>query len=291
MVSNQIRILVALFLACAGCHTSTPDELVTSTHPQVAEGDVPQVPGIDLSRMTEHEQKAWAQLVGEQLSPCGDPVPVGRCASANKGCPACVPAARYLARLVMEGYESKEIAEQYRGRFLAKDLKTPAINQDTPVRGAPMAPVTIVEFADFECFHCGRTHPVLERALATYEGRVKLAFKYYPLSAHPRALPAAKAAEAARLQGKFWEMHDMLFEHQDRLEDADLRNYAQRLGLDLERFERDMESESVAQRIEADQLEGRALAVDATPAIFIDGRRFRESPRTIEAYLAEEVEL
>ena len=294
MICNPNRALVlTVALAVLGlfaCHTSTPDETVATTRPQADEGAVPQVPGVELSRMTEHEQKTWARLLGDELSPCGDPTPLGTCATGGKGCRACVPAASYLARLVMEGYEPKEIQEQYRARFLAKDLKEPAINEGTPVRGAPMAAVTIVEYSDFQCPFCGRAYPILERALAAYEGKVKLVFKHYPLTGHSRALPAAKAAEAARLQGKFWEMHDLLFEHQDKLEDSDLKGYAQSLGLDMQRFEQDMESAVVAERIEADQLEGRALAVDATPAIFVDGHRFRESPRNIEAYLKEEVE-
>ena len=290
-VLNRVFVLALASQLSASCHTSTPEELVSGARPPSVEGETPRVPGLDLSRMTEYEQTAWARLVSEQLSPCGDPVAVGPCAEGSKGCAACVPAAHYLARLVMEGYEPKEIEEQYRGRFLSKDSLSPAINQDTPIRGAPMAAVTIVEYSDFECPYCGRARPLLDRALATFEGRVKLAFKYYPLSGHPRAMPAAKAAEAARLQGKFWEMHDLLFDHQNRLEDGDLRGYAQTLGLDMERFDQDVVSAAVASRIEADQLEGRGLAVDATPAIFVNGRRFRESPRTIEAYLKEEVEL
>ena len=118
-----------------------------------------------------------------------------------------------------------------------------------------------------------------------------MVFKHYPLSGHPHALPAAKAAEAARLQGKFWEMHDLLFEHQRELDDAALERYAQQLGLDLERFRADLASEAVKARIEADRAEGKRLGVDSTPSIFINGRRFREAPKNLAAYMREETEL
>lgn len=273
------------------CHSNNQGELASEAQQQPRD-DVPvvEVPGVDLSRMTEHEKGAWSKLMDEQLSPCGDPVSLAKCASESKGCRLCVPAARYLARLVMDGEVPQTIEENYRDRFDPKEKQELAID-DSPVRGAPMAPVTIVEFSDFQCPYCGRAHPVVKDALGKYTGKVKLVFKHYPLSGHPRAMPAAKAAEAARLQDKFWEMQDMLFEHQDRLEDGDLVGYASSLGLDLQKFEEDMASKGVADRIARDRALGAKVGVASTPTLFINGRRFTESLRNLEAYLAEETEL
>jgi len=128
----------------------------------------------------------------------------------------------------------------------------------------------------------------LTQALAKFQGQVKLVFKHYPLPGHPRALPAAKAAEAARRQGKFWEMHDLLFEHQHALEDSDLLAYAERIGLDMARFQADLGSAEVTARVEQDKAEGQAATVEGTPTLYINGHRFSESLRTLEAYLQEE---
>jgi protein-disulfide isomerase len=229
-------------------------------------------------------------MVNDQLSPCGDPQSVAKCATEQRKCGACVTAARYLARLVTDGYDRAALSEQYRARFGSKDkLDVPL--DDSPTRGAPMAKVTIVEFSDFQCPHCAAAHPELVRLLREFEGQVRLVYKYFPLSGHSRAAPAARAAEAARAQGKFWEMHDLLFEHQRELEDDDIRKYAQQLGLDMERFERDWNAEDTAQRVDADRQLGIKLGIEATPSFFVDGRSFRESPRSLAAYVKEELEL
>lgn len=286
-------IWMIAWVVVAGCHSGKQDEVATPGKPREsaasASADEGAVPGLDTSELTDHEQGTLAQLLQEQLSPCGDPMPLLDCAKAPGNCGACVPAARYVARLVSEGYEPRAIGEQYKGRFL--DKNTAIEMGESPVRGAPMAATTIVEFSDFQCPYCGRAHPLVADALAQLEGKVKLVFKHFPLPGHPRALPAAKAAEAARMQGKFWEMHDMLFGHQAALEDSDLIGYAQQLGLDVDRFKQDMTSAAVAERVERDQALGRALGVDATPSLFINGRRFAEAPRNLLAYLKEEVDL
>ena len=256
----------------------------------VAGERVDELPQVDVSELTDAEQEVFVELINSQLSPCGDPVSVGRCVVDQHKCGSCLTAARYLSRLVMEGHEREVISEHYKGRFDPGKAAEPKLG-DSPSRGASMARVTIVEFSDFECPYCGLAHPQLARVLREFEGRVRMVFKHYPLSGHPHALPAAKAAEAARLQGKFWEMHDLLFEHQRELDDAALERYAQQLGLDLERFRADLASEAVKARIEADRAEGKRLGVDSTPSIFINGRRFREAPKNLAAYMREETEL
>ncbi len=251
---------------------------------------VESLPQVDLSDLTGSEQRVWRDLVNDLLSPCGEPVSVARCVVEERACRKCVPAARYLARLVTEGYEKTEIEELYELRY-GRDGEVDIDVGDAPVRGAPMAPVTIVEFSDFECPYCGAAHPVLERLLHEYEGQVKLVFMHYPLTeAHPNAMQAARAAVAAGQQGKFWEMHDRLFENQAALSEEDLARYAREIGLDVERFEEDLRSEETQRRIERDKALGRRLDVTGTPAIFINGRRFREPPRTLPAYVREELD-
>jgi protein-disulfide isomerase len=143
---------------------------------------------------------------------------------------------------------------------------------DAPVRGPADAEVAIVEYSDFECPFCARVVPTLNQIQETYGDKVKLVYKHLPLRIHPQAQPAAAASEAARLQGKFWEMHDKIFANQRELSDAKYVEWARELGLDVERFERDRKSEAVLARIKKDEEEAARLGVGGTPAFFINGR-------------------
>ncbi|MGD8863750.1 MAG: thioredoxin domain-containing protein [Myxococcales bacterium] len=256
-----------------------------------AEGEpIEELEGVDTSQLTAAETEMWTELVNERLSPCGDPVSVARCAAEKQKCGACVTAARYITRLVMEGYDKQTIESHYTGRFDEGEIIEFSMD-GAHVRGAPMAPVTLVEFSDFQCPFCGAAFPELERIVRQFEGKVKLVFKHFPLGSHPRAIPAARAAEAAGKQGRFWEMHDMLFRNQRQLEDADLLRYAEALGLDMEKFQADMASPEVQARVEADRAEGEKAGVDGTPSIFVNGRRFQEPLKALEPYLSEQLEL
>src|SRR5689334_21866085 len=127
------------------------------------------------------------------------------------------------------------------------------VNEYDHIDGPGDAPVVLVECGDFECPHCGRAYPLVKRVQGLLGSELELVYRHFPLSqAHPHAARAAEAAEAAGAQGKFWEMHDMLFEHQDALEDDDLANYAEELGLDVERFSRELADEVYASRVRKD---------------------------------------
>jgi diadenylate cyclase len=153
-------------------------------------------------------------------------------------------------------------------------------------RGPEDAPVTLVKYGDYECPYCGQLHPVLEELRERSGERVRFVFRHFPLdSAHPRARRAALAAEAAASQGRFWEMHDLLYENQDELGDEDLRRYAAELGLDLQRFEADMANDDHAWRIEEDRLGGERAGVGGTPALFVNGARY-SGPMDLDGLLA-----
>ncbi|MFN2533220.1 MAG: thioredoxin domain-containing protein [Pyrinomonadaceae bacterium] len=146
------------------------------------------------------------------------------------------------------------------------------------VLGPAGAPVTLEEFGDFECPPCGMLHPVLQTMHNEFGDRVKIVFREFPLvPTHQHALAAAKAAEAAGMQGRFWEMHDMLYENQKAWHEVfDARpvfdDYAKRLNLDMDRFHRDFDNDAVDQRIFQDQNRGHSLGVKGTPTVFINGR-------------------
>src|SRR5947207_1421241 len=140
------------------------------------------------------------------------------------------------------------------------------------VRGPESAPL-ILEYGDYECPYSRRAYREIQRVEKRLPGGVRFAFRHFPLiSIHPHALAAAAAAEAAALQGRFWEMHDLLFHRQQALDDKDLRRYAKELGLESGRFEIDRGSDPVLLRIERDVRSGIATGeVRGTPTVFIDG--------------------
>jgi protein-disulfide isomerase len=141
-----------------------------------------------------------------------------------------------------------------------------------PAKGADSAPVTIVEFSEFQCPFCARVLPTLKQVEDTYQGNVRIVWKHLPLSIHKDALGAALAAEAARKQGKFWEYHDRLFANQNRLGPDELKQHAKDLQLDLKRFEADSLNADEKKRIDADVAEAAKLGIGGTPGIFINGR-------------------
>jgi DNA integrity scanning protein DisA with diadenylate cyclase activity/predicted DsbA family dithiol-disulfide isomerase len=146
--------------------------------------------------------------------------------------------------------------------------------------------VTLVKYGDYECPYCGEAHPVLKELLERVGEQVRFVFRHFPLdSVHPRARRAAQAAEAAASQGRFWEMHDLLYERQDELGEEDLMRYAAELGLDLRRFEEDLTNDHHAWRIEEDRLGGDRAGVRGTPAFFVNGVRYT-GPIDLDGLLA-----
>ncbi len=143
---------------------------------------------------------------------------------------------------------------------------------EAPVRGDAAAAVTIVEWSDFQCPFCVRAAPTLAQIQREYGSKVRIVFKHLPLSIHAQAPAAHAAAEAAHRQGKFWEMHDKIFENQRDLAPETLERYAVALGLDIERYKRDLESGEVKKRIDDDMQQAQDLSVTGTPAFFINGR-------------------
>jgi NhaA family Na+:H+ antiporter len=140
------------------------------------------------------------------------------------------------------------------------------------VRGAADAPVTLVEYGDFQCPYCGDAYPVVRDLAERYGDALRFVFRHMPLDdLHPRAHAAALAAEAAGAQGRFWEMHDRLFEHQLELGDDDLRAHAEALGLEAARFAADLEDHALAQRVADDFRSGAGSGVPSTPRFFVNG--------------------
>jgi protein-disulfide isomerase len=152
-------------------------------------------------------------------------------------------------------------------------LRVPVSASDH-AEGPADAPVTLVEYGDYECPHCGRAYPIVKRLQRAMGERLRFVYRNFPLSdLHPHAANAAAAAEAAARQDRFWPMHDWIFEHQSHLDNASLLAAAERLGLDVERFVADADSAAIAARIDAEVEGGARSGVNGTPTFFVNGLR------------------
>ena len=159
-------------------------------------------------------------------------------------------------------------------RDAAATLDLPVGKRDH-AQGPAGAPVTLVEYGDYECPHCGRAYPIVKQVQQRMGKRLRFVFRNFPLrESHPNAEHAAEAAEAAGAQGKFWEMHDRLFERQFALEDDNLVEYAGELGLDADRFGKDLAAGSYQPRVREDFRSGVVSGVNGTPTFFINGARY-----------------
>jgi protein-disulfide isomerase len=167
----------------------------------------------------------------------------------------------------------------------ASKLSLPAAKRDH-IQGPIDAPMTLVEYGDYQCAYCGEAYPITKAIQERLGDRLCFAFRNFPLvNAHPHAEHAAEAAEAAAVQGKFWEMHDLLFESQEALEDEDLAQYASALGLDAGRLIAEVRAGAHTARIRDDFRAGARAGVNGTPTFFVNGVRY-DGPTDVDGLVA-----
>jgi protein-disulfide isomerase len=160
-------------------------------------------------------------------------------------------------------------------------LTMPVTEDRDHIQGPPDAPVTLVQYGDYECPYCGAAYPIIKEVQAHMGERLRFVFRNFPITtSHPHAERAAEAAEAAASQDKFWEMHDLLYENQRNLRDQDLRGYAEKLGLDVELFDKELAEHVHAERVHEDFMSGVRSGVNGTPTFYINGARHDDSYET-----------
>ena len=156
----------------------------------------------------------------------------------------------------------------------AATLALPVSADRDHIQGPADAPVTLVEYGDYECPYCGAAYPILKDVQGRMGDRMRFVFRNFPITtSHPHSEHAAEAAEAAAAQGRFWPMHDLLYENQRKLEDDDLHGYAAQLGLDLDAFDRDLAGHVHATRVREDFMSGVRSGVNGTPTFYVNGIR------------------
>lgn len=268
-----ILIALAGFAGCGASCKRTPDAVANDE----GAGEIVELPGVDTGSLIVTEKRLFTKVVKETNSPCGDPVTLDVCVKENRACGKCLPAARVVAKMVSKGEGEKEIRDWLENRFDDKAVKQIELGS-SPSLGPADAPIQLVEWADFECPHCGMAAPVIHKTIEEPElkPKVRFVFKNYPLPAHEHADDAARAAVAAGAQGKFWEMHDQLFTHQETLTKGDIEGFATKLGLNLDQFKKDWVSNDTKDKVAKDKEQGARVGITGTPSIFINGRKFMQ---------------
>ncbi|BAP32405.1 thioredoxin domain protein [Chryseobacterium sp. StRB126] len=167
----------------------------------------------------------------------------------------------------------------------------PAVSQTDHAQGNLEADLIIVEYGDYQCPYCGAAYPVLKELMKEYGSQIKFVFRNFPLSEmHPYARPAAIAAEAANLQGKFWEMHDAIYENQQYLNELFLFKLAEKAGLDLAKFKEDIQKSELEAKVDADFESGIMSGVNGTPSFFVNGKKFDGGAEDLFELLRENTE-
>jgi protein-disulfide isomerase len=171
---------------------------------------------------------------------------------------------------------------------LSEAVQAQLAGDDAASIGAPDAKITLVIFSDFQCPFCARAAEVTKQVREKYKDNIRLVFRHLPLPNHPAAKPAAQAALAAHVQGKFWPFHDLLFANQGKLDATSLESYAKEVGLLLPEFRKDASSEDLAKQLTTDMVMASTVAVNGTPTMFINGKRV--SNPTDFATVAQEID-
>ena len=273
-VLSAIVVAMTLGLLPAAAQTPAPDTAwVTAT----------ELPGTDLSGLSAAQKTVALKSMRKEDCLCGCQMKVAQCRVVD---PPCTDSKALAAMTVAAAKEGKTAAEIHdvlihsklakmradQNRILGDPQVIPVAGD--PVRGPANAKITIVEFSDFECPYCSKAVLTIAALLKEYPTDMKLIYKQFPLEMHPNARIAAVASLAAGEQGKFWEMHDKLFANSRQLSRERILALAKGLGLDMMRFQRDLDSGRFDKRIETDIRDGEEAGVQGTPTIFLDGKRY-----------------
>ena len=257
--------------------TSSPDAWKTSET----------LGNVDLSGLTPVQKKAVLKILREQDCSCQCGMKAAECIMKDTNCSY----SRALAKIAIEGVkDGKSLMEiskamdaspkAHRPKLLEDPIKIPVAG--APVKGPEDARITLVEFSDFECPYCAAAVREVDSIMAAYPKDVKLIYKQFPLSMHPHAEFAAEASLAAREQGKFWEMYELLFKNSRTLTLNGIFAMAKELGLDMDKFKADLDSAKFKKEVEKDIADGEAANVYGTPAFYINGKQYN-GPVTLAA--------
>jgi protein-disulfide isomerase len=265
---------ISLLVLVVGCTDKKASVNAESAAVAAQPAAAPSLEGlpVDLKDLRDDEKRSFGKLLQKYSSACGKAHSLEVSLRNDPACKRSVFGARYMVRLFKLHLLTSEVEEQYELRFQQRPVTIDIAG--APVRGETSAPIALVEFSDFQCPHCKRLQPVLERILEDYRGQVKLVFKQFPLTGvHPDAATAAAAALASGKQGKFWQFHDKLFRgDQDKMGMDVLEKVAKDLKLDVKKWQSDLEA--ARPQVAKDRADGEKLEISSTPTVFVGGRKY-----------------
>ena len=264
------RSLVLATLACASvARAQGPAELSEERARQI-------LPRAELTGLNGQQRAQFLEIAGDTFDYAGCNDTLARCLAAGVKDRHALRMAQLVKGFLLEGYTPSvviEMIERYYSSF-PQQKRQRLRDDDCATLGDPRAPITVVEYSDFQCPHCAAAEKPLRDLVEPMKGKVRLCSKYFPLPGHPRAQPAAGCAEFARERGKFWEMSERLFAHQEELDDAQLRVFARELGLDGSAMLKEVYAGKFDALIERHKKEGFDAGVRATPTLFYNGRQY-----------------
>jgi protein-disulfide isomerase len=241
------------------------------------------LPLVDFTGLTAAQKDAALKILREYDCSCQCGMKLAECRTKDPRCYYSRGLSQVIVDSVKAGKSEAEARQAARESSFAKMqqqqmqvLEEPVEISigSAPVLGPSNAPITLVEFSDFQCPYCAVAAPEISALLKALPTQIRLAFKHYPLDMHPDAPQAAAASIAAAKQGKFWEMHDALFAHRNNLSRSGLLADARALGLDMAKFEADLDAPATKAQVEADVRVGDKLGIPGTPTVFINGARY-----------------
>ncbi len=265
----RIAFLCLLTALALGAQTPSPDAWKTSET----------LGNVDLSELTPVQKKAVLKILREEDCSCQCGMKTAECIMKDSNCSYSRALAKIAIQGVKDGKPLMEISKEmdaspkaHRPKLLEDPVKIPVAG--SPVKGPEDARITLVEFSDFECPFCSAAVKQVDIVMKAYPKDVKLIYKQFPLSMHPHAELAAEASLAAREQGKFWEMYELLFKNFRQLSRDSILGMAKDLGLDLDKFQSDLDSGKYKAIVEKDIADGEAANVYGTPAFYINGKQY-----------------
>ena len=293
ILALNLAVLVALVGACEKKPAKTGDNGAINAMDRAGSnaGPVDNSPldGIDVSKLSKDKQATFYKLVGSLNSPCGKGEFLRKSYTDNTSCKRAPFAVRYVAALLEDEATEQQVREEYEKNYENEAKPVQLDLSKAPRIGNDDAPIRLVEFFDYQCPHCQAFKPMLEQVLDDGEGKIVLHYMMFPLEKHTNSRLAAQGALAAHQQGKFHEMHDVLFAKSPNHTKDDIMGYAKEIGLDTTKFAADFDAQG--SHVASDIAQGDAAGVDSTPTVYFNERKYEGPmhPKYIEMWIDEEL--